>query len=80
MTAKLGREKGEVRRVSGQAREIDWQCTHSGCHDANHFTHDGQYRRSLATGWGLLEGLQVPMVECQWCGHDVVCHYAILQK
>ena len=27
VTAKLGREKGEVRRVSGQAREIDWQCT-----------------------------------------------------
>ncbi len=24
--AKLGREKGEARRVSGQAREIDWQC------------------------------------------------------
>jgi hypothetical protein len=80
VTAKLGREKGEVRRVSGQAREIDWQCGHCGCRDANHFTRDGHYRRSLATGWGLVEGLPVPMVECQCCGHDVVCRYAILEK
>jgi hypothetical protein len=80
VTAKLGREKGEARRVSGQTREIDWQCAHCGCRDANHFTRDGHYRRSLATGWGLLEGLPVPMVECQCCGHDVICRYAILEK
>jgi hypothetical protein len=75
--AKLGREKGEPRRVSSQPREIDWQCAQCGCRDANHFTRDGHYRRTLATGWGLLEGLQVPMVECQCCGHDVVCRFAI---
>lgn len=45
-TAKLGREKGSPRRVSGQAREIDWQCGHCGCRDANQFTRDGHYRRS----------------------------------
>src|SRR5439155_27110339 len=28
LTAKLGREKGEPRRVSLQPREIDWQCGH----------------------------------------------------
>ena len=78
--AKLGREKGEPRRVSSQPREIDWQCGQCGCRDANQFTRDGHYRRSLATGWGLLEGLQVPMLECQCCGHDVVCHFAILEK
>jgi hypothetical protein len=78
--AKLGREKGEPRRVSSQPREIDWQCGHCGCRDANHFTRDGHYRRTLATGWGLLEGLQVPMIECQCCGHDVVCDFAILDK
>jgi putative transposase len=78
--AKLGREKGEARRVSSQPREIDWACGHCGCRDAHQFTRDGHYRRALATGWGLLEGLQVPMLECQRCGHDVVCSFAILDK
>src|SRR5205085_11499335 len=41
---------------------------------------DGQLWRDLSTGWGLLEGLQVPMLECQRCGHDVVCSFAILDK
>ena len=79
-TVKLGREKGSPRRVSGQAREIDWQCGHCGCRDANQFTRDGHYRRSLETGWGQIEGLQVPMLECQRCGHDVLCTYTILEK
>jgi putative transposase len=78
--AKLGREKGEPRRVSSQPREIDWQCGQCGCRDAHQFTRDGHYRRSLATGWGLLEELQVPMLECQCCGHDVICTFAILEK
>src|SRR5947209_18025293 len=78
--AKLGREKGEARPVSSQPREIDWACGHGGCRDAHQFTRDGHYRRTLATGWGLLEGLQVPMLECQRCGHDVVCSFAILDK
>ena len=78
--AKLGREKRSPRHVSGQAREIDWQCGHCGCRDANQFTRDGHYRRSLETGWGHIEGLQVPMLECQRCGHDVVCTYTILEK
>jgi hypothetical protein len=79
-TAKLGREKGQARRVSGQPREIDWYCAQCGCRDANQFTRDGHYRRALATGWGLVEGLQVPMLECQCCGHDVICSFAILEK
>jgi len=77
---KLGREKRSPRQVSGQAREIDWQCGHCGCRDANQFTRDGHYRRALETGWGHIEGLQVPMLECQRCGHDVVCTYTILEK
>jgi putative transposase len=80
LTAKLGRGKREPRRVGGQAREIEWQCGHCGCRDANHFTRDGHYRRALETGWGHVEGLQVPMLECQCCGHDVVCSYTILEK
>src|SRR5947209_3709684 len=79
-TAKLGREKRSPRRVSEQAREIDWPCGHCGCRDANQFTRDGHSRRSLETGWGHIEGLQVPMLECQCCGHDVICTYTILEK
>src|SRR5436309_14841656 len=80
VTAKLGRGKGESRRVSGQAREIEWECGACGCRDANHFTRDGHYRRSLETSWGHVQGLRVPMVECQCCGHDVMCTYTILEK
>src|SRR5947209_6290643 len=80
VTVKLGRGKGEARRASGQARQIEWQCRGCGCRDANHFTRDGHYRRSLETSWGHVQGLQVPMLECQGCGHDVVCHYTILEK
>jgi len=46
VTAKLGRELRCPRRVSGQVCEIDWQCGHCGCRDANQFTRDGHYRRS----------------------------------
>lgn len=79
-SAKLGREKGAVRHISGQPREVDWVCGHCGCQDAQHFTRDGHYRRSLQTGWGSIQGLRVPMLECQQCGHDVLCHFTILEK
>ncbi|GER87315.1 hypothetical protein KDW_14770 [Dictyobacter vulcani] len=80
VSVKLGREKGESRRISGQPRPIDWQCGHCGCIDANQMTRDGHYRRSLSTGWGHLSDVRVPMLECQACQHDVVCHFAIVEK
>jgi hypothetical protein len=80
VTAKLGREKGKPRQVSSQAREIDWRCTNCGCRDANQFTRDGHYRRNLETGWGHVQHLQVPMLECQRCQHDVICEYTLLEK
>jgi putative transposase len=80
VTIKLGRAKGSPRRITSQPRAIDWQCAQCGCTDANQFTRDGHYRRSLETGWGHLDTLQVPMLECQRCQHDVVAQFAILQK
>ena len=80
VTFKLGRPKRSPRRMSSQARPIDWQCAHCGCTDANQFTRDGHYRRSLETGWGHLDMLRVPMLECQRCEHDVVAQFAILDK
>src|ERR1700694_3353015 len=80
MTSKLGRAKGEPRQMSSTQRSIDWQCARCGCSDANHFTRDGHYRRNLETGWGHLEDLQVPMLECQQCQHDVICSFTILEK
>ena len=80
VTAKLGREKGEQRRVSRHAREIDWKCGHGGCQDANHFTRDGHYKRSLETGYGHLQSLPIPMVECQRCHHDVIGTFTLLEK
>ncbi len=80
VTAKLGRAKGEPRQISSTARAIDWPCASCGCRDANQFTRDGHYRRNLETGWGHLEDLQVPMLECQQCQHDVICSFSILEK
>jgi len=80
VTVKLGREKGMPRQVSEQARKIDWECKNCGCRDATYFTRDGHYRRDLQTGWGHAQNMQVPMIECQKCHHDVVCDYTILDK
>lgn len=79
VTAKLGREKGVPRKV-GQMREIDWHCGNCGCRDANQFTRDGHYSRDLQTGWGHVRNLRVPMLECQKCHHDVICHFAVFEK
>jgi transposase-like protein len=80
VTAKLGREKGQPRQTQSQERAIDWKCGHCGCSDANQFIRDGHYRRELQTGWGTVQNLPVPMLECQCCQHDVICEYAILEK
>jgi mutator family transposase len=80
VTAKLGREKGSPRSVSDQPREIDWVCGHCGCQNANQFTRDGHYRRTLETELGHLDQLRIPMLECQNCHHDVICQYSILEK
>jgi putative transposase len=80
VTAKLGREKGEQRTASSHEREIDWKCGHCGCQNANHFTRDGHYKRNLETGYGHLQALHIPMVECQRCHHDVICTFALLEK
>ncbi|HEY1352541.1 MAG TPA: hypothetical protein VGF67_23220, partial [Ktedonobacteraceae bacterium] len=80
MSAKLGREKGESRRVSAEPQEIDWSCGHCGCCDAQQFIRDGHYRRDLLTSWGPASDLRVPMLECQQCQHDVVSHFALLEK
>ena len=77
---KLGREKGANRHSSSQKREIDWKCGYCGCQDANQFTRDGHYKRNLETGWEHVQDLQVPMLECQECHHDVLCHFSILEK
>ncbi len=78
--SQLGRKKGETRRISGQERKVDWGCGHCGCQDANQFLRDGHYRRNLETGWGHIQGLRVPMLECQHCGHDVICAFSMLEK
>src|SRR5437763_5870105 len=80
VTAKLGREKGAPRSVSDQLREIDWKCGNCGCQNANQFTRDGHYRRTLETEMGHLDHLRVPMLECQNCHHDVICQFSILEK
>jgi putative transposase len=77
---KLGRKKGMNRHVSSQKRAIDWTCGYCGCQDANQFTRDGHYKRNLETGWGHIQDLRVPMLECQNCHHDVLCRFRILEK
>ncbi|GAC1402835.1 MAG: hypothetical protein NVS4B12_22760 [Ktedonobacteraceae bacterium] len=76
----LGRKKGAVRHMSSQGRLSAWRCGHCGCQNANQFLRDGYYRRNLETGCGHIQGLRVPMLECQQCGHDVICAFSILEK
>lgn len=78
--SQLGRKKGEPRRISSQERKVEWRCGHCGCQDANQFLRDGHYQRNLETGWGQIQGLRVPMLECQHCGHDVICVFSVLEK
>jgi len=80
VTEKLGREKGSPRQVSDQPRTINWQCGHCGCQNANQFTRDGHYRRTLDTTLGHIDQLRIPMLECQMCHHDVICQFRILEK
>jgi putative transposase len=80
VTAMLGREKGIPRHVSDQPREIDWKCGHCGCQDANQFTRDGHYQRTLETTLGHIDQLRIPMLECQICRHDVICLFSIMEK
>jgi hypothetical protein len=80
VTLKLNRPKSAARKVEPTPRPVDWACRSCGCRDANQFTRDGHYQRSLETGWGHLSGLRVPMVECQNCQHDVVVEWTILEK
>lgn len=76
----LGRKKGGTRCISRQPRQIEWRCRHCGCQDAKQFLRDGHYRRNLETGWGHIQGLRVPMLECQKCFHDVICQFSLLEK
>lgn len=79
VSVKLGREKGEARRRSGQERLMAWQCGHGGCREANQWTRDGHDQRDRSTGWGHLSGLPVPMLACQRCQPDVVSHFALME-
>lgn len=76
----LGRKKGATRRIGSQPRQSEWKCGHCGCQDANQFVRDGHYRRNLETSWGHIQGLRIPMLECQQCHHDVRCNFRILEK
>jgi transposase-like protein len=78
--SQLGRKKGETRRISSQECKVEWRCRHWGCQDANQFLRDGHYRRNLETGWGHIQGLRVPMLECQHCDHDIICAFSIIEK
>lgn len=80
VTAQLGREKGVPRKSAEHPREIDWKCAYCGCQDANQFTRDGHYQRTLETKLGHIDHLRVPMLECQNCHHDVICQFSILEK
>jgi hypothetical protein len=66
--------------MSRTAREIDWRCGKYGSNDAHQMLRDGHYRRHLATGWGYLENIRVPMLEWAKCGHAVVIQWTILEK
>src|SRR5260370_4653296 len=76
----LGRNKGGTRCISSQPHQTEWRGGHCGCQAADQFLRDGHYRRNLETGTGHIQGLRVPMLECQKCFHDVICHFSLVEK
>lgn len=75
VSVKLGRDKEESRRMSGQARQIDWRCGHCGCQDTNQCIRDGLPAQSLHT----LGNRQRSLLKCQQHHHEMVGSFSILE-
>jgi hypothetical protein len=79
VTQLLGRAKYERRSKSDQTM-IGWRCNRCGSQMRAHFTRNGHYRRGIATSWGYVAAVRIPMIRCTRCGGYVEVSFPFLPK
>lgn len=60
-------------------RITPWNCRACGSRWASQVRRNGHYRRGLVVGEGLIT-VQVPQIECQWCGKAIQVEWGIFKR
>ena len=55
------------RRVRWDPATVTCWCGRCGSQMRRHFVRNGHYRRGIATAWGYVPGIQVPLLRCTHC-------------
>lgn len=71
VTLLLGRTRYE-RRCPQDRTTIRWHCNRCGSQHRAHFVRNGHYRRAIATTWGYVVAIKIPMIRCKRCGAGYV--------
>jgi hypothetical protein len=71
VTALLGRAPYQ-RAPTWDRTTIAWRCNHCGSQCRGHFVRNGHYERGIATSWGYVARIKVPMLRCKHCGAGYV--------
>lgn len=79
ITQMLGRAKYE-RRDKSDRTMIPWTCNRCGCQMRAYFTRNGHYERGIATSWGYVASIKMPMIHCTRCGGYVEVSFPFLPK
>jgi len=66
VTQLLHRPKWKRRRRWDQATVACW-CGRCGSQMRRHFVRNGHYRRGMATNWGHVRGIKIPLLRCTHC-------------
>lgn len=66
VTRMLNRPKWKRRQRQDQATVTCW-CGRCGSQMRRHFVRNGHYRRGMATTWGNVPGIKVPLLRCTRC-------------
>lgn len=79
VTHMLGRAKYQ-RRDKANQKLIAWTCNQCGTQRQAHFTRHGHYHRGIATSWGYVADIKMPMIHCTRCGGYVNVTFLFLPK
>lgn len=71
VTRMLNRSKWKRRQRRDHAT-VAWWCGRCGSQMRQHFVRNGHYRRGIATTWGYVAGIQIPLLRCTHCGKGYV--------
>lgn len=79
VTQVLGRAKYERRDKADQTM-IAWTCNHCGNQRRAYFRRNGYYERGIATSWGYVAAIKMPMIRCTRCAGYVNIGFPFLPK